>query len=232
MPQRRLDIAEHAPHVARLRRQVDRTLQVRLGLTGSAVLQQDTTEVGERLHVVGVDLQRPPERLFRSLPVSRLPGRDPEHVMAPHVLRLLLAVRLEEARGMRVVTFPEDRLRLLVGHRPTEGLRLRGVRRRRRDRYALRGGADRAGLRRGLPQGPGRLPRTVVLASARGDAQGEDGHDRRERPATSTRSDGDDLLVRHGASSLRASVDAVRVALAGMDGQGRGHALEGDSSSV
>ena len=91
-----------------------------------ALVEQDAAQVETALDVGRVLLDRLPKRAHGLVAVARLPGREAEHVIAPHVVGLLARVRGEQPHRLVVMLPRVGALRILEGHRSRRGRRGRG----------------------------------------------------------------------------------------------------------
>ena len=107
-----------------------------------AGLQQHARGIEQALAMRRLEAERGVEGLEGAGVVAGLPGREAEHVVAPGVVGLAFAVRLEHARGLLVAAAVERALRVGVArHDGADDERLRAGRsRRRRGRARRRGG--------------------------------------------------------------------------------------------
>ena len=96
IPELALHSPEHAVDLVRRRVDLERRFDVRQRLLRFALLNQHPAEVQAALHVSRVLLQRLCECPHRGVAVARLPGREPEHVEAPDLVRVLARIAREQ----------------------------------------------------------------------------------------------------------------------------------------
>ena len=116
IPELALHSAEHAVDLVRRRVDLERRFGVRQRLLRLALLGQHPAQVQAALHVSRVLLQRLCECLHRGVAVARLPGREPEHVEAPDILRVLARIAREQPHRFVVALLGEGGLGAVERH--------------------------------------------------------------------------------------------------------------------
>ncbi len=85
------------------------------GLASSSRIEKYTAQVEHAFNMVGIELKRPFESLFRNFMITGFPGGETQHIETPGILSLAIRVRCEQPDGILISSFTVGDLRLFVG---------------------------------------------------------------------------------------------------------------------